>query len=341
MVGLMAYMQADYQRARAWSEKALEGARELGDKRLIASCLNAVGGVGLIQGDYDAERTLREESLALYRELGDVNGIAALLMNMGEGARYRGDYNRAHDLYKESLDLFRSLGQPDETGVMYAVANLGQALQHLGKFEQAGVAFLEALTLASETPSYLAAATALAGLSGVILAGLDISSQSPAHYLERLKRVALLSGLAAGLLERSGRQFEPVDRVDFDHNVATARERLGEELFNEAWEEGQAMTMEQALELATREYEHEAQGITPPARGRSKKQIAGGLTSREYEIAALIAQGKSNREIADVLVVSERTVEWHTSNILSKLDLQSRSKIAVWAVEQGLTTPSQ
>jgi pimeloyl-ACP methyl ester carboxylesterase/DNA-binding CsgD family transcriptional regulator len=59
------------------------------------------------------------------------------------------------------------------------------------------------------------------------------------------------------------------------------------------------------------------------------------LTARERGVAALVAQGKSNREIADALVMSERTVEWHVSNILSKLGLQSRAQVAAWAVEQS------
>jgi len=52
----------------------------------------------------------------------------------------------------------------------------------------------------------------------------------------------------------------------------------------------------------------------------------------------LIAQGKSNREIADSLVVTKRTVETHISNILYKLNLTSRAQIVVWAVERGLVT---
>ncbi len=62
----------------------------------------------------------------------------------------------------------------------------------------------------------------------------------------------------------------------------------------------------------------------------------GGLTEREREVAMLIAQGKTNREIADTLVVSHRTVETHVSTILSKLGVSSHSQIAVWAVEVGL-----
>jgi predicted ATPase/DNA-binding NarL/FixJ family response regulator len=70
--------------------------------------------------------------------------------------------------------------------------------------------------------------------------------------------------------------------------------------------------------------------------GRAARQAYGGLTVREREVAVLIAQGKTNREIADTLVVSHRTVETHVSTILSKLGVPSRSRVAVWAVEVGL-----
>ena len=64
-----------------------------------------------------------------------------------------------------------------------------------------------------------------------------------------------------------------------------------------------------------------------------------GLTAREREVAALIAQGKSTREIAEALVLSERTIESHVANIMFKLRVRSRSQIVVWAVEKGLISP--
>jgi DNA-binding CsgD family transcriptional regulator/predicted negative regulator of RcsB-dependent stress response len=86
---------------------------------------------------------------------------------------------------------------------------------------------------------------------------------------------------------------------------------------------------------------HETEALLPRTRAtssprRAAKQAFGGLTEREREVAALIAKGKSNREIADQLVVSYRTVETHVSTILSKLAFSSRAQIAVWAVEIGL-----
>lgn len=69
---------------------------------------------------------------------------------------------------------------------------------------------------------------------------------------------------------------------------------------------------------------------------QAEKAAYGGLTARERDVAALIAQGRSNRDIAQELVLGERTVETHVGNILSKLQFSSRAQVAVWAVENGL-----
>jgi DNA-binding NarL/FixJ family response regulator len=63
---------------------------------------------------------------------------------------------------------------------------------------------------------------------------------------------------------------------------------------------------------------------------------AAALTAREREILTYVAQGKSNREIAGVLVLSERTVRTHVSNLLAKLGLASRTQAALWAVKEGV-----
>jgi DNA-binding CsgD family transcriptional regulator len=75
----------------------------------------------------------------------------------------------------------------------------------------------------------------------------------------------------------------------------------------------------------------------PISSRRAEAEQFGGLTAREREVATLIAQGKTSREIAKRLVVSERTAEVHVSNILGKLGFTSRTQIAAWVVEKGLT----
>ena len=71
------------------------------------------------------------------------------------------------------------------------------------------------------------------------------------------------------------------------------------------------------------------------------QQHFGGLTSREREVARLVAQGKSNRAIADELVVGVSTVEAHISHIFTKLGFASRAQIAAWAVDKGLAKAPQ
>ena len=56
-------------------------------------------------------------------------------------------------------------------------------------------------------------------------------------------------------------------------------------------------------------------------------------------MAALVARGYTNRQIAEALVVSERTAEWHVSNLLRKVDLTGRAQLIVWATEHGLESP--
>jgi DNA-binding CsgD family transcriptional regulator len=78
---------------------------------------------------------------------------------------------------------------------------------------------------------------------------------------------------------------------------------------------------------------------TPPSPRRAAQQAVDGLTEREREVAILVAQGKSNREIAAALVLTERTTKAHVGNILSKLGFSSRTQIVAWAIEKGLLRP--
>jgi DNA-binding CsgD family transcriptional regulator len=88
------------------------------------------------------------------------------------------------------------------------------------------------------------------------------------------------------------------------------------------------------------QFQQHALTLMPATSPLSPRRVArrafGGLTEREREVAALIAQGKANREIADMLVVNYRTIEKHVENILSKLGFASRAQIAVWAIEKRL-----
>jgi DNA-binding CsgD family transcriptional regulator len=94
-----------------------------------------------------------------------------------------------------------------------------------------------------------------------------------------------------------------------------------------------------------RKFLHHAFSILPPTQRHSKRRITrraqGGLTMRERDVAIQIALGKTNREIAGELIVSERTIETHISHILSKLGFTSRTQVAAWAAEQRLLNGSE
>ena len=130
--------------------------------------------------------------------------------------------------------------------------------------------------------------------------------------------------LTLGKLAHSQRRYEEAEQ-----RFAGAQEML-EELANGLPDE----TLQQRfLQQAHALFPHTRQ----PSPHRLTKKSFAGLTQREREVAALIAQGKSNREIADALVVVPRTIETHVSSILSKLGFTSRAQIAVWAAEKGLS----
>lgn len=88
------------------------------------------------------------------------------------------------------------------------------------------------------------------------------------------------------------------------------------------------MTLEQAIHYALAEHE-------PVEIEASQKEKPGGLTVREREVAALIAQGKSNREIAKAMTVGAKTIETYVTRILNKLGFDSRVQIATWMIEKG------
>jgi NarL family two-component system response regulator LiaR len=81
--------------------------------------------------------------------------------------------------------------------------------------------------------------------------------------------------------------------------------------------------------------EHLTRPLSATPAGASAAHVAE-LTEREHDVLRLIAQGRSNREIADQLHITEGTVKGHVSNILSKLHLQDRTQAALFAVRHGL-----
>ena len=130
----------------------------------------------------------------------------------------------------------------------------------------------------------------------------------------------------------------PVPRAELavhEEIKASARAALGDEGFARAWAAGRALSVDEAIAETPSERESAPEAAPAPVRLVSARP-AGPLSSREYEVATLIAQGRTNRQIAQQLVISEWTVDTHIRHILTKLDFRSRAQVAAWTMEQGL-----
>jgi DNA-binding NarL/FixJ family response regulator len=145
---------------------------------------------------------------------------------------------------------------------------------------------------------------------------------------------ARLLGAAAAVWDViGGNAFQAVYR-EFDHrSEERLRSTIGDERFESAFAEGAAYSLGQAVDLAL------AQGSAHPRSGptpASRVQVAnpGGLTRREWEVAQLVAEGLSNKDVAARLVISQRTAETHVEKILTKLGFTSRTQVGRWILEQ-------
>ena len=150
------------------------------------------------------------------------------------------------------------------------------------------------------------------------------------------KRAAQLLGMADVLWESTGTSIAtlmPELVGEHDKSVAAARAALGDQGYAAALRRGRQMPLAQALDDA--EYTR-----CSTRSGQVNAGGAGSLTSREEEIAGLLAQGLSNKAIAKSLVIAQRTAETHVANVLVKLGLTSRSQVAAWVAEQRGIDPS-
>jgi predicted ATPase/class 3 adenylate cyclase/transcriptional regulator with XRE-family HTH domain len=235
-LGIIAYDQGDHVSGRSQMEESLAIRRELGDKKGIAQSLNNLGNAAQYQGDYASARSLQEESLAIERELGNKRGIAYSLNNLGSVAYLQGDYATARSLLEESLAINGELG--DKNIVVILLSNLGELAQRQGDASRAGQLYAESLNMGREIGAKAWIAISLIGLGGLACTG-----RQPI-------RGARLLGAAEALLEAIGAVLEPSERVPYDWGVAAAHAQLDEAAFEKAWQEGQAMSMEQAIEYA-------------------------------------------------------------------------------------------
>jgi DNA-binding CsgD family transcriptional regulator len=164
------------------------------------------------------------------------------------------------------------------------------------------------------------------------------------------ERAARLYGAAEALREASGAALSTEERAERDRDVARARGGVERAAFEAARAAGKAMSLEQAVIFALADAQPiplpvAAGGGRIPAAVATPVTTAGvahdeqvPLTRREREVAVLISRGLTNKQIGEVLVIAEGTVNIHVGNILGKLGFSSRSQVAAWVARTGIDT---
>jgi non-specific serine/threonine protein kinase len=222
-------------------------------------------------------------------------------------------------LYEESLAIMRKLG--DRRSIATSLNSLGGVARLEGKYELARSQYEQSLAINRELGDRSGVAKSLEGFAGLAAA------QGQAV------RAMQLAGAAATLRASVSVRRSPLQEEQLRRSLQPARQALTGHASAMAWAEGQAMSAERAVAYALKS----AETASSPAGVTAGSELEPcPLTPREREVAALIARGRSNREIAKGLVITLSTTERHVANILNKLALRSRTEVALWAVARGL-----
>lgn len=361
-LGHVALDQGDTATAYALFAQSLALFRETGDNRNIALPLKDFGLIASLRGDQKTARVLYEESLALSRSVADTWHIAETLQRLGDQARLQADYERAARLGQESLELWRKLD--NKGGIAETFNLLGTVAQLQGIHSQATAHYTESLALLRTMGSKRIIASVLHNLGKV--AQLDHhDARAAALYQESLAlnheigytpgiadcfvglaTLAVVDGFAARAAQLLGavephldtiRGYMPLtDRANYEQMLATVRAQLGEAAFSVAFAQGRQRKLDQAIAFA------QAQPQSPEERTQLLKIVAtpavypARLTKREVEILRLVAQGLTDAQVADRLVISPRTVNGHLSSIYNKLGVTSRTAATHYAITYHL-----
>jgi DNA-binding CsgD family transcriptional regulator len=302
-------------------------AEELGNKRVLADVLITAGISAKNHREYDKARLYYEWSLTLYREMDHRNKIPGLFTNLGVLADMQADYEQAKMYYGQAWRTHLEIG--DEEGAAGVLNNLGWIEYDQGNLEKARVYFADALALSVRAMSH----PKLIMMVLITLTHIELTiAEDSASALKTARKVVPVLAVIEALLQSAGGRLSPLDQSQYDSSMATTRALLGDDSFEAAWKKGQSMTLDEVVALMIGQLE----GAQETDRSDHPSKNLGELTAREQEVAALVAEGLSNRVIGERLILSTRTVDMHVRNALHKLGLASRVQLAAWAVRHGL-----
>ncbi len=300
-----AWWNNNFEKARRIAEEGVEVCRASGLGPQEGQCLYVLAGVADSLNEPLIARGLAEQCLERYEASGYPRGQAIGRQTLGRVLYHLGDLKAARALLRESVHYFRISAWPH--GVAWSTTTLGLISADECDFPRARACLLEALGMFE----HLGAAMRMPEL---------LEAFAYLAWAQRQFRRTLRLG-AAACAERIRLQLPmtPVASSSFDLCLRRARRELRSDA-EAVWSEGLLLSIEDALTEAK-------ENRQAPAGSTHNKAI---LTPREREIVTLVARGLSNREVAEQLVISERTAENHLGRIYSKLELHSRVQLASW-----------
>jgi predicted ATPase/DNA-binding CsgD family transcriptional regulator len=305
----LAVVQGDHAAGLEAVADATEIARRLKDDALLVRILANEAALQVIAGDLSAARATSAEATALAARLGDDMSFIAAAQSEAFIAGQDGDFVRMRDVGLAAASRCRERGEPFMLSTHLTSAGMGALM--LADHAAAEAALIEALH----------ASLIIDDRPGLVLPMQVLASS--AAMAGRAQRAAELLGASEMLRLLIGAQISPFTSPLVEKAQEQAKAVLGEDRYNKAFERGAHLDRDGAVALALgRQVVRET--------GPTIKKTRDPLGKREREVAELIAEGLSNKEIATRLFLSERTVETHVYNILNKLGFNSRVNIASW-----------
>jgi non-specific serine/threonine protein kinase len=319
----------NYPTAMKLAESGRALATAANDAICIADALCLLGNTARGQGDQDDALQRYEDALSRYRALGQQERIAYTLIQRAKlgdlgSVDHPGDpiAQRASQLLCDEAEaLYRSIG--DDGGVARAMHQRSHIAYLSRDYPLAARVAGDALAMRWEQRNLTEAASSfedLADLAGVT--GAPVTA-------------ARLYGVAEALRETRGVPMWPAYRAAYEREVERTRVALTPEQFAASWAAGRVLPLKTAVAEALAFSQTLARDAEPRRRGDVAKELAHPLlerlTPRERDVLRLLAEGKSNREIAGALFISVATVKGHVTSLMTKLGLDSRTAIAAYA----------
>jgi len=297
----------DLQQARELADEAVALDRAAGRPATLARALTALLTVDLASGEHRSAMDHARAALELVRTDGTSWDVAVCGHNLAYVALHVGELDEAAALLAESLPGYRVHGEPWlRIGALHTAGMLALERDDL---QAARAYFREGVAVPTNHP---------ARKMGVV-EGLAIVAVRQG----RARRALRLGAATTALRRGYGVRPDAAWSARVDAAMARAGERLVESERRRAVAAGGTLTVDQTLAYARED----------PAVDDEAAQV---LTARELEVAELVADGLSNRELALRLGIAERTAAAHLDRIRAKLDLQSRTQVASWAARRRL-----